>query len=292
MSKIALLGVGLIGGSIGLALHKLKTPPQVIGYSPNHKTTARALKLRAIDAEATTPEKAVTGASLVILCSPIQAIHELLEKIAPALSPGAIVTDVASTKQQVVQWAAELLPDSVSFVGGHPMAGKELTGIEAADATLFQGCTYCLTPTASSTEVALQTVMNLVQTLGANLLILDPAEHDGLVAGISHLPAVLAALLVRTASKTATWHDLSRLAAGGFRDTTRVASGSPIMHRDICLTNREAVVRWITQYISELEEFRSLVQAGDPGIEKVFVEARQVRDEWVAQRWPPADTKR
>src|SRR5438874_2006972 len=153
--RVAIIGLGLIGGSIGLALHKANAVQQVTGYDLGKGISNHARKIGAIDQPYSTIHDAVRGAELIILATPVGAMRSLLQSIAPAATPGAVVTDVASTKVQVISWAEEFLPSSVSFVGGHPMTGKELSGVEAADATLFQGHIYCLTPTAHTRSVAI-----------------------------------------------------------------------------------------------------------------------------------------
>src|SRR5438067_9767354 len=189
-NRVAIIGLGLIGGSIGLALHKAKAAQQVAGYDLGKGVCDRARKIGAIDQPYSSLADAVRGAELVILATPVGAMRALLQSIAPSLTPGAVVTDVASTKAQVITWAEEFLPPSEAFVGGHPMTGKELSGVEAADAQLFQGHIYCLTPTARTRPVAINKVTALIEALGARVRFLEPAEHDGQVAGISHLPFV------------------------------------------------------------------------------------------------------
>src|SRR5581483_11261416 len=184
----------------------------------------RARKIGAIDQPYSALADAVRGAELVVLATPVGAMRVLLQNIAPALSPGAVVTDVASTKSQVISWAEEFLPPSVSFVGGHPMAGKEVSGVEAADAGLFKDRIYCLTPTARTRPVAVKKVSTFVEMLGARVRFLEPAEHDGQVAGVSHLPFIASIALVKTVAEGSAWGDASLLAANVFRDTSRLAA--------------------------------------------------------------------
>src|SRR5712691_4207870 len=179
--RVAIIGLGLIGGSLGLALCKARAAEQVAGYDLGKGVSDRARKIGAIDQPYAALADAVRGADLVILATPVGPMRVLLQNIAPSLTPGAVVTDVASTKAQVISWAEEFLPSSVSFVGGHPMAGKELQGVEAADATLFQNRIYCLTPTPRTRPAAINKVSMLVETLGARVRFLEPAEHDGQV---------------------------------------------------------------------------------------------------------------
>src|SRR5262249_18749591 len=160
--------------------------------------------------------------------------------------------DVASTKAQVTRWAEEFLPTNVTFVGGHPMAGLEVSGIDVADARLFHGRIYCLTPTARTLPSAVTKVCSLVELLGSRVHFLDAATHDELVASISHLPFLASVALVNTVAEDRTWDDAALIAASGFRDTSRLAAGNPEMYRDICLTNSTAIVGWLDKYIESL----------------------------------------
>jgi prephenate dehydrogenase len=278
MEKIAVLGLGLIGGSLALALHQASLAKQIAGYDVDPDVTRQALTREAITQMCTTVEEAVQQADLVVLAAPILALPELFERIAPMLKPGALVTDTASSKAQVLTWAKTLLPPDVVFVGGHPMAGRENSGIEAAEARLFEGCTYCLTPTLQTPSEAIARLSEVVIRLGANPLALDVEEHDHLVAGISHLPFVLSTALVQTLGAARDWPQMTRLAAGGFRDMSRLAAGNPTMYRDICLTNREAILSWLDALAQQLESVRSLIATSDISLEPYFAQARQVRN--------------
>ncbi len=278
MEKIAVLGLGLIGGSLALALRQADLAKQITGYDADPGVTLRALRREAITQMCTTVEEAVQQADMVVLAVPILALPELFERIAPVLKPGALVTDTASTKAQVLTWAKTLLPPGVVFVGGHPMAGKERSGIEAAEIGLFEGCTYCLTPAAQTPSEALARLSEIVTRLGAHPLTLDAVQHDHLVAGISHLPFVLSTALVQTLGRREDWPVMATLAAGGFRDMSRLAAGNPIIYRDICLTNQEAILRWLDALAQQLESVRSLIATSDTSLEPYFAQAKQVRD--------------
>src|SRR5437763_10505378 len=215
-NRVAIIGLGLIGGSIGLALHKAKAAQQIVGYDVRKGIRNQARKSGAIDQPYTALADAVRGAELIILATPVGAMRSLLQDIAQSATPGAVVTDVASTKAQVISWAEEFLPSSVAFVGGHPMTGKELSGVEAADANLFQGRIYCLTPTARTRPVAINKVTALIEALGARGRFLEPAEHDGQVAGGGHLRFVAAIAEVETVATGPAGGDAAMLAAGGF----------------------------------------------------------------------------
>lgn len=283
-NRVAIVGLGLIGGSIGLALRQTRSAQEVVGYDLGKGISDRARKIGAIDQKQSALADVVRGADLVILATPVGAMRSLLQSIAPVLSPGAVVTDVASTKVQVITWAQEFLPSSVAFVGGHPMAGKEVSGVEAADAQLFKNRIYCLTPTPRTSPVAIEKVSTLIEILGARVRFLDPEEHDGQVAGVSHLPFLASVGLVTTVADSPGWGDAALLAANGFRDISRLAAGNPEMYRDICLTNSEAITHWLDGYISVLTKLRERVVAHDKDLSETFAHAQQIRLQWQASQ--------
>ncbi len=284
MRKIAILGLGLIGGSLGLAVRRANLAEQVVGYDAKLDTLKRARERGAITHICVTPEEAAQQADMVVLATPVLAMYELMGRIAPVLKPGTLVTDAASTKAEVTDWAKILLPPEVTFVGGHPMSGRERSGIEAAEVELFEGCVYCLTPTVETPSAAIARLIEFVTRLGAHPLVLDAEKHDRLVAGISHLPFVLSTALVQMLGIEEDWPEMAGLAAGGYRDMSRLAAGSPIMHRDICMTNREALLDWLDALELELERVRRLITAGDAALEAYFVQAKQIRDAWPLHR--------
>jgi prephenate dehydrogenase len=278
MEKIAVLGLGLIGGSLGLALQQVGIAKQINGYDSNPDATSRAQARGAITHMCITAEEAVMQADMVVLATPILALSELLERIAPALKPGALVTDTASTKALVLTWAQTLLPASVVFVGGHPMAGREYSGIDAAEKGLFESCAYCLTPTDQTPSEVLAQLSEIITRLGAHPLVLDAERHDRLVAGISHLPFLLSSALVQVLGRDEDWPEMTRLAAGGFRDMSRLAAGSPTMYRDICLTNKAAILSWLDAMAWQIESIRSLIAMSDDALEPYFAQAKQARE--------------
>jgi prephenate dehydrogenase len=280
--RAAILGLGLMGGSLALALRAHGAAESVAGCDALAGRAERARERGAIDVTTASPAEAVREADLVVLAVPVGATCDLLAAIAPALAPHALVTDLGSTKRAVCAWAEALLPDPGRFVGGHPMAGREQSGIEAAVADLFAGAIWCLTPAATTDPAALGRAEALARALGARPLVLDPDRHDTLVAAISHLPMVAAAALVETVAADPAWPEAAPLAAGGFRDTTRVASGSPAMARDICLTNGPAILAWLDAYQEALNRLRAAIAAGDAeAIERMFAQSREARDTWL-----------
>jgi prephenate dehydrogenase len=295
MQRVAIVGLGLIGGSIGLGLKRWaaeqtkggNAPLQVVGFDTDLDQQSYAKKINAVDKTEWRLPNAIDGADIVVLATPVGAMKELLSDIALHLKEGAVVTDVGSTKADVIQWADELLPETVSFVGGHPMAGRAIS-IEGADADLFKGATWVVTPSIRANDAALRNVLGLVAALGAEAFFVDAAEHDAYVAGISHLPFVLAATLTNALGFDSSWKDMKSLTAGGFKDMTRLAAGSPVMHRDIVLTNQAAILRWIDQFQAELSAVRDLIaresiEGREAEIEKFFNKARDIRAEWSTQ---------
>ncbi|ABU59054.1 prephenate dehydrogenase [Roseiflexus castenholzii] len=291
MIQIAIIGVGLIGASLGMALRSANERESplgaitVTGFDTNARALSEARGRLAIDREARTLADAVRDAHLVIVAVPVQAIRAVFADLAPLLPAGATVTDVASTKTQVLAWARELLPTTVDFIGGHPMAGSEKSGPAAASPDLFRNAIYCLSPREHARETAVRLVEAMVEQIGAKLYYIDPVEHDAYVAGVSHLPFMLSTALMDVVSRSPGWREMAPLAATGFRDVTRLASGSAEMHRDICLTNREALARWLDDMAQRLAELRDQVAAGDgEALLAWFRHAQEAREQWLAAR--------
>lgn len=294
MQRIAIIGLGLIGGSIGRGLRDWsageskgdKQTLEVTGFDIDLEQQHYAKKIGAVDRTEWELGKAVRDADIVVICTPVRSTRETMVDIAPLLKSGAVVTDVGSTKAQVLAWADELLPAAVSFIGGHPMAGSQLS-IEGADAALFKGATWCVAPSVTASDEAVRNVLGMITALGAEPYFVDPIEHDAYVAGISHLPFVLAASLMNSLSADSSWRDMKSLTAGGFRDMTRLAGGSAAMHRDIVLTNREPIARWVDAFISDLTTFREILNGDDEAVTVAmtafFERARDSRAEWATQ---------
>jgi len=280
--RVALIGLGLIGGSIGLSLKQLaKSGFDIVGYVRRPEVASTALSSGVVDKTETSLAATVKEADLVIIATPVLTIKEVLSQIAGHLLAGCVVTDTASTKAQVMQWAEEILPPTVDFIGGHPMAGKETYGIQTAKADLFRGCTYCLTPSEKASPKSIDKVTSVVKKLGAMPFFIDAQEHDRLVAGVSHLPMLLSAALVSVTTQNSTWHKMSKLAASGYHDLTRLASGNPEVNVHICLSNQEAILHWIDKFSQELERYRQLVATGDKRLEQALTDANKARQEWL-----------
>jgi prephenate dehydrogenase len=283
--RIAIIGLGLIGGSIGLALkHANWKKAEIVGFVRRQEAGSLALKLGAVDRVESDLRRAIKGTSIVIVATPVLTIRDIFVRMAPALSADCIVTDTASTKLQVMKWAEELLPETVDFVGGHPMAGKESSGIQSAKAELFHNCTYCLTPPPRGNPASLRTVKDMVKALGAAPVVMDAQEHDELVAGISHLPLLLSVALVLATTESISWEKMSHLAASGYRDLTRLASGNPEVNAHICLSNQAAIVSWIDVFTDELSKLRRLIGGGNTDIERALSIANEARRKWLEKR--------
>lgn len=283
--RIAIIGLGLIGGSLGLAIKAAGLPLEVVGYDKEWGVAPKAQRLKAIDRAARDATSATRDAALVIIAVPTLAIREVMEEIAPTLEEGCIVTDTGSTKADVLRWAGELLPDRVDFVGGHPLAGKEQSGIEAADARLFAGAGYCLVPQVNASERAISAILGLVGILGARPIFIDAEEHDSYLAATSHLPLVVSAALFSLVRNSQAWPDMAELAASGFRDLTRLASGDPNMSHDICITNREPILHWLDRMVEELSRYRELIQGDDEELFKALAKTQLDRDAFLTE--PP-----
>lgn len=291
MIRISIIGLGLIGSSLGMALRSADSKEsalgdiEVIGYDRDANVARESRGRLAIDRAARSLADAVDGTDIIVLATPVQTIRAVMQELVPLLAEGMVVTDVASTKLLVGQWATELLPPSVDYVGGHPMAGSEQSGPKAAKPDLFKDAIYCLTAGPKTRGVAIDAVDALVRTVGAKPYYIEAAEHDAYVAGVSHLPMLISSALVAVTSASAGWKELAALAATGYRDVTRLASGDPLMQRDILMTNPHGLSRWITDYIAQLEALRTAIEAGhDAEVLEVLQRAKQTRDEWLAAR--------
>jgi prephenate dehydrogenase len=283
--KITIVGVGLLGGSVGLAVRRQGLAGEVAGYVRSEKGVVDCEKSGATDYATTDLLAAVSMADLVILCTPLAQMRLLVEQFLPALKPGAIVTDVGSVKADVVRELEALIKKSgAHFIGSHPMAGGEKTGVAAARANLFEKAVCVLTPGKKAEAGAVRKLERFWKSLGARVLKLDAAQHDLLVSRSSHLPHVIAATLAGLVLDPRGPAQQAALCATGFRDTTRVASGSPEMWRDITQANRKNIARSVDAYMAELKKFQTAVKASDAkGIEKFFVTAKNRRDQWLAQ---------
>ncbi len=291
--RIAIVGLGFIGGSIGLALHQAEGDFEVVGHDRERSAASQAQKIGAVDKTDWNLISACEDADLIVIATPVGAIKDTLAAIAPYLKLGCLITDTASIKAPVVQWADEILPEEAYFVGGNPIVGGAGTttadrpsgGTDAAKADLFSGAVYCLTPAAGTAPDAVRLASDFVSLLGAVPYFLDPLEHDGLMAGVDHLPFVLSAALLGITAESTTWREMRKLAGGAFESATRFVSADPTTYRDACLANSENIVRWIDAYSGKLAELKETVLAGDAEkLGQVFEEALIARQKWLKAR--------
>ncbi|MFN8523352.1 MAG: prephenate dehydrogenase/arogenate dehydrogenase family protein [Chloroflexota bacterium] len=282
--QVGIVGTGMIGQSLGLALKRLSPAPRVVGFDISSDSRRSALSNKAVDSVTNNLAEAVRDADLVVMAAPVRAIELGLRDVAPLLRPGCVVTDTASTKRQVLDWAAQYLPDSVSFVGGHPMTGRLTSGSAGPSADIFNNAVYCVTPPAASDATAVEKIVKMVEAIGCVAYFVEPDEHDGLVATISHLPYILSSSMMRVAATDRGWREARTIAAGGFSTSTALTENDPRMFADICLTNADQIGRQIDRYIEELQTVRTMIAAGDERIYDRFVEAQNQRFEWLAGR--------
>lgn len=282
LRHVTIVGVGLLGGSAGLALRAARRGVRIAGVGRRQSSLDEAMRLGVIDTGHLDPAECVGRSDLVILATPVAAFERHLRAISGHLRDGAVVTDVGSTKERVVRMGERVLGAGGPFVGSHPMAGSEQKGVACARADLFTGATCIVTPTGRTPEPLAERVERLWRDLGMRTLRMTPAAHDRAVARVSHLPHVLAALLMMHPRKG----DLE-VAATGYRDATRLAGGDPEMWRDILMTNRRAILDAVDGFEEELMHLRDLLETGDaPGIEDFFAKAKRRRDETLARTFP------
>jgi prephenate dehydrogenase len=280
--KLAIFGVGLIGGSVALALKQAATVGEVVGVGRSRTNLEAALKLGIIDRIATTTADAVQAADVVLLAVPVGQMATLMLKIAPHMEATTIITDAGSTKQNVAElMQLHLATHLKNCVPGHPIAGAETCGAEAARADLYQGKNVILTPLPQSDKGVVAKINALWQACGAKLSEMTPAGHDAIFATVSHLPHLLAYTLVDMIARRGNADRLFDFAASGFRDFTRIAASSPEMWRDIALANRPALLTEIEQYQNSLERLREMLATEDAnGLETVFKRAQMARVRW------------
>ncbi|MBI1842389.1 MAG: prephenate dehydrogenase/arogenate dehydrogenase family protein [Verrucomicrobia bacterium] len=281
-NQVTLIGAGLMGGSLGLAIQKHGLAKRVVVYVRRAGSVNDALALKIAHAATQDLAEAVKEADLVVLTTPIAQMRPLAEVMLSAMKAGAIVTDVGSVKAPVVEGLEPLFAArGIHFVGSHPMAGGEKVGMAHARDDLFESAVSVITPTSLTSRDALQRVDQFWRGIGGATLQMSPERHDDLVSRSSHLPHVVAAELASYVLSPAHPKEQGRLCAGGFRDTTRIASGSPEMWRDICLANQKNLGRVLGVFIESLQEFQHTLASGDAtAIEEFFQKAKERRDEW------------
>jgi prephenate dehydrogenase len=286
--RVTIVGLGLIGGSIGLALRQAEAASAVVGHDKEREPNIEAKKLGAVERTEWNLISACEGSDLVILATPLGAIEPTLKAIAPYLKPGCVVLDTASVKSPVLDWAAEILPEGVQFVGGNPIVGAVATrqgGLAAARADLFQNGLFCLVPSATADEHAVQMAASLAEVLGAKPMFIDPLEHDGLVAAMDQLPTIVALALLEMAVEQPTWRELRKVAGASFETTTHLVAADPAMFGDLAASNRDNLVRWIDTFSASLASIRQALLEEDPEVLLERLEdALKKRDEWLRDR--------
>jgi len=279
IQHLTIIGVGLIGGSLAKALRFENAVGHITGFGRTESSLQRAQALGVVDSWSLDLGTAVEQAEVVVIASPVNAISSTFQKLKSCLGDNAIVTDAGSVKGPIVDAAVSGLGDKiVNFVPGHPIAGKEQSGVDAASATLFKGHRTILTPIANTGTEAISTVKDMWETIGAEVVFMEPSVHDELLALTSHLPHALAFILVDLLSRQTNPEDSFDLSAGGFYDITRIASGDPVMWRDIFLSNQQAVLQRLTEFSTAIDNLAELINDCDShGLEQMFKHSNEVR---------------
>jgi cyclohexadieny/prephenate dehydrogenase len=279
--RLALLGIGLIGSSVArIAKERGDLAAEIVVNARTQKTLDRVVELGFADRVELDPARAVEGADCVMLCAPVGAFAALAEAIGPSLAPGAVLTDVGSTKVSVLRDVGPFVPEGVHFVPGHPLAGTEYSGPDSGFTTLFQGRWTLLTPPPGTDEAAVEKVAELWRRCGSMIERMEPTHHDRVLAIVSHLPHLLAFTICGTADDLAeeTRREVTNFAASGFRDFTRIAASDPVMWRDIFLNNREALLEMLARFMEDAQAMARAVRWGDAAyIEDKVERGRKIR---------------
>lgn len=276
--RVTIIGVGLIGGSLAMVMKKKGLADEIIGAGRRRDNLQKAKRLGVIDGYSLDLQKAAKGADLVVLATPVGSFEKIAEEIRPALGDGTVVTDVGSVKGRLVGSLERIIPCRVRYVGAHPIAGREKSGIEAASADLFKGTRCILTPTKRTEPGALRMIRALWEKAGAKTISMDPYRHDMIFGAVSHLPHVIAYCLVNTVLNLEEEGQVIKYSAGGFKDFTRVAASHPEMWRDICLLNRDNLIDMVKRFQQTLDNIRVAIESGEGStLYKEFKRARKVR---------------
>lgn len=289
IDTLAVIGVGLIGGSFARALKAAGAVERVIGVGRDPANIRRALELGVIDTAQPDAGAAVEGADFVLIATPVGAMPALFERIAPRLAPETVVTDGGSTKSDVIAAARAALRAKITqFVPAHPVAGSDESGVAAASAGLYRGREVILTPLPENRPASIERVRAAWQACGARVTEMSPSDHDAVLAAVSHLPHLLSFALMRDIAQRADSGSFLAHAGSGFRDFTRLAASNPEMWRDICVANRAALLGDLRRYQDELARLGAMLEQGDAaGLQRAFEEARAARRVWSAQRGAP-----
>ena len=283
MERIAIVGLGPIGLSIGLGLKRAQlADTEVVGASADRRQLAAASRMGATDKATGDLNAAVDGAQMVVLDTSLADTERVLEAIGPILQKGCVVTDTGVAKVRVMEWAQRYMARGVSFVGGRPLPERLVANVDEADAALFENTPYCVVASESAHAGAVGTVVGMVETLGARPLFLNAHEHDSYSAAAVLLPTILSAALVNTTSASAAWKDIQRLAGPEFREVSNLASSEPSASADASLATPDSIVHWLDQVIGELSTYRALIRDGDDALLERFVLAWEQRAKWEA----------
>ncbi len=289
--QVAILGLGLIGASLGLALKRDPAAPRVVGFDIRSESLRSAARSGAIDRSYGTLPEVCHGSDIVVLAAPVRAILELIPEIGPHLDQGTLVTDMGGTKSEIVRVAESALPAGVGFVGGHPLTGRLTVGVDQASAALYPGARYCLTPSGNTPDWAIERAVELVERVGSQPLFLDPDEHDALLAAASHLPYFASAALFGAVAAQDSWPDVAGLAAGGFRSMTSLVDADPAMWADVASSNRENIVRQLDALTARLQRLRDAIQADDGSLVQELSSARERHQAWLSGQPTPPSVK-
>jgi len=282
--QITILGIGLIGASLALSCRQRKLVDTIVGFGRNAANLKKAQELNIIDSGSTDLKTAVTGSDLIVLCTPVGVLAERVREMIPFLQDGCIITDAGSVKGPLVEEIDALVPKTIHYVGAHPIAGGERSGLEAAREDLLTGAKCIITPTADTQAEALERVTGFWAEVGMQTLTMDAHEHDTVFGALSHLPHVVAYALMNTVAnvKTASHGDILSMSGGGLKDITRIASSDPVMWRDICMKNKIPVVTLINQFQSALENIKTLIEQDQAdALQETFADANLHRGKLV-----------
>ena len=259
---VSIVGVGLLGGSLAKAMRKLGLAKSLVGYGRNKANLEEAKNLGIIDHVASDIQSAVKDADLIVLCSPVRAMGQLIIKMNPHIKPGCLVTDVGSVKEPLVREVEALIPKDVFFVGAHPIAGSEKSGFHASSDTLFKDTHCIVTPTEKTAPSALKRTIELWKTVGMRVSIMDVKEHDFIFGAVSHLPHVLIFALMNTLGglKSDNYDEITSFSGTGLKDITRIAGSEPVMWRDICISNKDSVLHCLERFQKTLNHLRAGIE--------------------------------
>ncbi len=286
MARLAIIGTGMVGASLGLAIKQAKVKDlEIVGTDLERRHANQAKNMGAVDRTSGSMVGAVDGAQVVVIATPVMAIKEVMEIIGPSLEPGCLVTDTGSSKGVVLEWADEILPSRVNFVGGDPIISNGGSGPEGATADAFNNRPYCIIPSRKASQSHVQTLTDLIRTIGGKPYYIDIAEHDSFVGAVDQLPTLLGVALVSCTSQSPSWDDIAQVASHQYREMTKPAALDPQSTSDSVLSNQEGVVSWIDSFIGHLYEVRKILtehEDKDAALRELFYQAAHQRARWMA----------